>query len=273
VAAHKANSADLLCRCGYFTFVPYAKSTCGTYTRRDTVWDPALPGVKACENPRTFINVCAKQGLEQWAENDDYSGNMKAPRTFLGVMKIVYVDCYTGQKVADSFKDDVLSHDGVMIPDDSPYWKTLTEHWKISKELAEWTTFDDVKCSKRPGDRPVYSRDCVDAISSLRRNADMVFSDTEVTVVAVRDSRSFPLAELTLWKDFARCAIHAQLYKHANVPDCQYTYLEIAIAIDQGRKSCAREFGYCPQFPLYDKGNGCYGWVTVSRDPGDKCGW
>lgn len=66
--------------------------------------------------------------------------------------------------------------------------------------------------------------------------------------------------------------MHAQLAKHANIPDCQFTYLELAIAAEKGRRECRNgSFGWCPVFPLLDKGNGCSGWVTTSRDPDDKC--
>ena len=76
---------------------------------------------------------------------------------------------------------------------------------------------------------------------------------------------------LTYHQKYGFCAIHAQLNENANVPDCQFTYLELAIAADRGRRACEKPFEKCPQYPLYDKDDDCNGIITFTRDQGVEC--
>lgn len=153
------------------------------------MWDGNT--IKGCENPRTSENVCAVQPVELSPEGPKGDGYNTPPRTFRGLWVFVYVDCYTGQKRAAAATDGVFGHHGVSLPDDSPYWETLTEHWKKTQDLPEWRTVDESLCNGLPNRelpdslQDPYTRDCIEAIAALRENAGIAWADRRLVQVAV----------------------------------------------------------------------------------------
>lgn len=163
------------------------KTTCGTYTRRDTKYKGDTPfGFRffdKCENTRSFGNVCAVQPLWNNAETAWNGERVDAARVLGGVYRFVDVDCFTGQKLASVLQDEHFRHPGVAIKDDSAYWKTLTQRWEDMTDLQNWKVNDVPACKwdKRRDTSAALASvphpgDCIDALNELRKSADVVYS-------------------------------------------------------------------------------------------------
>lgn len=240
--AHPALS-DSAHRCAYWTFVPLIKTTCGTYTRRDTIWEedgsffyPPLRYVFGCNNPRSFSNVCVSQPVEQHGANEDKYKKAGKPRSLWGEYRAVRVDCYTGQKLVEYRKDEIMSHEGVALPDDWPYRKALTQIWKDQSQTdphSYYAPHGKILCDHGgvPRSKLAYTPDCIDALGALRRSGDKIFTGHEYTTVAVS---LLELLETLTWTDLVT-ELGIMCYRGAAGRECQRPRLPVQVSRDRHR--------------------------------------
>ena len=139
--------------CGYWTFIPYVKTTCGTYTSAAIVGaccEPDLPWY-------TNGNACADQAISL----DD---PFWSARTICGDTVLVYVDCKTLLPLPNEQQEWSYRQDGVKQP--RHYHDAYVDLWhaQLGNENANIVEANDVQCdSKTQAD----VGDCVDAISML----------------------------------------------------------------------------------------------------------
>ncbi|EXJ85919.1 hypothetical protein A1O1_06288 [Capronia coronata CBS 617.96] len=106
--------------CGYFTFIPIYKGTCGSSTE--------CYGSRCNDDCYTQGNVCVEQLVGYNAHDDIHDW-----RPIRGIVVFVYVDCLTLAPLPDEKQDPAFSQPGVRLPRDyHPMIRAYENLWKAS---------------------------------------------------------------------------------------------------------------------------------------------
>ena len=141
--------------CGYWTFVPYVREACGTYSEAAIIKGE-------CDHPfQTTPNACVEQPVQ--LVTDDKLPDMRVLR---GIIVFVYVDCKTSALLPDEKQDPAFAQPGVKLP--RHYKSAYDAYYKDqgAGDLSVLVKDKDAKCKSKDSDRANAS-DCNDAITML----------------------------------------------------------------------------------------------------------
>ena len=146
--------------CGYWTFIPVLKVTCGTYSQSN--YDKAN---HQCRHPvQTVGNACVEQ-LQTW--NDANPRNDL--REIRGNAIFVFVDCTTFAPLVGSKQDAAYNEAGVALANTNR--QAYQVFHRMSSYGATLAQSNDVDCgasAKLSAGNTLYASDCLNAISILQ---------------------------------------------------------------------------------------------------------
>ncbi|KAJ9607845.1 hypothetical protein H2200_007924 [Cladophialophora chaetospira] len=159
-------------QCGYFTFIPIFRDSCGTYTDQYTYSGSTSPCIVVESIPNacttTLVKFKRNDKIDQW-------------RYIRGAVIFVYVDCDTLQPLKDG-QDASWYHDGVPLPRGTPQMQGYEALWKeaMSKPLLAQSDDDIFGAVCRPDLGQLNATECLSVLNNIYSNAALpVFVPTK----------------------------------------------------------------------------------------------
>lgn len=153
-------------QCGYWTFIPFVKGTCGTYTEGRKIDVPR----NHCSDSNTVGNAC----VEQLVDLDDSIQGWRAVR---GIVVFAFVDCLTLQPLPDENQDVAFTQPGVKLPRVNVLSDAYENLWNQSAQVALLSQNNDTTCTNTDI-RATNISDCVEAISDTLNHGDLLVDTT-----------------------------------------------------------------------------------------------
>lgn len=152
-------------QCGYMTFIPFVRESCGSYTEGKQ-YDYTTP----CENLHTVGNACLDQPV-RFSSNDGITDW----DTIRGVVTLVYVDCVTLAPLPDDQQDPAWIQPGVRLPRDVALMNAYENLWKEQGQAPLTALSDTVYCTQTG---KANATDCLDVLGDLLDNGDHLVATT-----------------------------------------------------------------------------------------------
>lgn len=154
--------------CGYFTFIPILKESCGTYTKA------SLAKKQKCKRPRTTANACALQLVDHDSRGPD------GVRIIRGIAAFVRQDCSTLELLPETTQDAAFTSERVQMSRQSPGWDAYKSLWRLSdhdrKEMQSSLVYCDIT-------RMPNAQECVDVMTRmLARGGELVRPGSTQTI-------------------------------------------------------------------------------------------
>ncbi|KIW85607.1 hypothetical protein Z517_00999 [Fonsecaea pedrosoi CBS 271.37] len=202
--------------CGYFTFIPIMRDTCGTYTegQLDKYNNPAAE----CKSTRTVGNACCSQAV---TVTDRFYWFTRVVR---GVAVFVYLNCDTLEPLEDKYQESPFNKPGVRLPRGLGLTNAYKDIWFASQFKTLASQSDSAVCNDR---KDVNATDCMEVLADVTdRGADVVpLSNTAkgngITIGA-----------------FNSCIMHLSFNEEWTPGRCVVSYLEIAAAAQTVFDTC-----------------------------------
>ncbi|RVX73933.1 hypothetical protein B0A52_02823 [Exophiala mesophila] len=139
--------------CGYFTFIPILKESCGTYTK-------AIRSKNKCKkkHKRTTANACALQLVDHDTHGPD------GVRVIRGIAAFVRHDCSTLELLPDSAQDAAFTTEGVRLSRQSPVWDAYEKMLRLPDHDREEIQSGFVYCDIT---RTPNAQDCVNGFEYM----------------------------------------------------------------------------------------------------------
>jgi hypothetical protein len=146
--------------CGYFTFLPIQRDTCGSYSE----------SANGCNGPnvqrQTIGNACVNQYCFVKGK-DEFKDALEDVH---GKVIMVMVDCLTLEPLDNSHQDAAYGQPGVALPRDTPHREGYNALWKATAQGALVAQRNnDVDCAAGPA---LVATDCQAAIVDILRTDD-----------------------------------------------------------------------------------------------------
>ncbi|KAK5390211.1 hypothetical protein LTR20_003069 [Exophiala xenobiotica] len=201
--------------CGYFTFIPFIRGVCGTYT--EGYMEQTL-----CHPYRTVGNACVEE-LVGFDTND----NIKDWRTVRGVVAFVYLDCLTLAPAPDDKQDVAWLQPGVRLPRDNGLLiQAYEDLWNRSAEVSMASQNGDAVCY----DAVANATECVVAANDHLMLGMMVVQ----TDSGAKKGKGY---ELTVNNT---CSTYFTYDEDWKGQDCSVSHLEIAAAAQAIIDTCIK---------------------------------
>ncbi|EXJ86769.1 hypothetical protein A1O3_03723 [Capronia epimyces CBS 606.96] len=164
-------------QCGYWTFIPFIRSSCGTYTEgwKDVYQMP-------CETLTSTGNACVDQlvgvdsndGIHDW-------------RTVRGTVVFVFVDCTNLAPLPDEKQDPAYSQPGVKLPRDvnNKLAQAYQSLWQQSSKAPLVAQSDAAVCNTDQ-QHQANATNCLDAMMDvLDRGAEFVSTTGDESISTI----------------------------------------------------------------------------------------
>ncbi|EXJ58702.1 hypothetical protein A1O7_06131 [Cladophialophora yegresii CBS 114405] len=241
--------------CGYWTFIPFAKDTCGSYTEKHLYWNREREG---CIEVQTIANQCAYE-VVHFKGNDQFANI----NTIRGVAVFVWVDCDTYEPLPNDQQAPALSHPGVRLPRDTPQMEGYKMLWKASMSGATLAAAADDGAVCNPN-KHVCTSDCVDALNDIYANP------ARPVLIPAKDAKRDTGVEIAGLPG-VKCHVYLS-YDEDWDEDCQVPLLEAAAAAQAILDSpCNDGDAVSGKHAVRGKGN-CQSTVWLLREGEDPWG-